>query len=161
MPLTSHQRIALDGLKFCFGALVVLVVVWLLASCSRRSDVGDEKNNPAPSSSLTLEQAKAQGAAWAIGNPDRTWTNPAATSSMVPYLDSHSVVLLERPTGEIRIHDIVVVNEGPGRENVIHQVMRIDGGAVYIEGKNNQWPDGWLPKTAISWRACGVLYSKG
>ena len=163
--LLSHQRAALYAMKFMVKAVVACAIVawlaWAVSGCSRH-DVGDETVNPAPSSSLTLAQAQAQGVAWALADPaNHAWSTPGATSSMVPYLDSHSVALLEKPIGAPHIHDIVRVNEGPGRENVLHQVMDVKTGYVFIDGKNNQWADGWMPVGKIDWRVVAIFYSKG
>lgn len=140
----------------------LVCILCLLGGGCNRHDVGDEKNNPAPSSSLTLAAAQLRGIAWALEVPAaRRWSTPTPTSSMVPYCDSHSVLFLEAVAGPVHIHDILVMNEGPGRENICHQVMDIKDGHVYLDGKNNLWPDGWISLAAAKWRVAGVLYSQG
>ena len=132
-----------------------------LVSCSR-NDVGDEKNNPAPSSNYSLTEAQQIGDTWAREDlANRRWSTPTPTSSMVPYVDSHSVMLLESVKSPVRLHDILIVNEGVGRENVCHQVTKLSGDSVYVVGKNNKWPDGWMPLSAVKWRVAGVIYTRG
>lgn len=150
-----------DRLQFTrMFALLAFLLAVVAQSCSRH-DVGSEANNPAPSSGLTLAEAQGIAQAWAAAAAQRAWSTPTPTSSMVPYLDSRSALLLERVTGPVRIHDILVMNEGPGRENICHQVVDVKGDHVYLDGKNSLWPDGWIPLTAAKWRVAGVIYSKG
>jgi hypothetical protein len=162
----KHDTSDLEPLIMClalvgFGVSVLFGIALLLNGCSR-NDVGDEKNNPAPSSHLTLAEAQMMGAQWVQGDFDnRRWSTPTPTSSMVPYMDSHSVLFLHKVDGPVRLHDILVVYEGPGRENVCHQVVKLRGDAVYLDGKNNKWPDGWYPLSQAKWRVVGVIYSRG
>lgn len=163
--LMAHQRVALGALGFMLTTIawcaIIAWFVWMFVGCSR-NNVGDETVNPAPSSGMTLTEAQSLGVQWAMADAaNHRWSTPTPTSSMVPYMDSHSVLLLETVLGIVRLHDILVINEGLGRENICHQVTSLKDGFAFIEGKNNQYPDGWVPLAQAKWRVAGIIFSKG
>lgn len=152
------SRVTCDVWRVASGALVLIATLFACA----RHDVGSEKNNPAPSANIALGDAQAFGDQWAREDlANRRWSTPTPTSSMVPYMDSHSVLLLEAVVSDVRLHDILVMDEGAGRENTCHRVTALKDGYAYIDGANNTWPDGWVPLTATKWRVAGIIYSKG
>lgn len=79
---------------------------------------------------------------------------------MAPTFDHSSVILLETVrAGDIRQNDIIVLNEGPGRENVCHRVTTIQGNSLFMTGDNAQ-TDGAFPANLVKFRVAGVIFTK-
>lgn len=138
--------------------LPVTLIPLLLAACG--PVVPLEERNPAPSSSYTLAQIKADAAAWTIGAEGRKSSGIMPTGSMAPVLDSRSVALYEPYVGqELFVGDLVYFDRGDVHE-VLHRIDVVTPTHVRTSGVNVRNSDGWIPKSKIKYRVAGVLYSK-
>jgi hypothetical protein len=141
--------------------LTIFFAVFALVGCGPSSNTPKEDVNPAPSSSVTKEQAKALGFWWVIGDPNNRITGDVTpTASMIPYVDSRSILFLEKYTGQkLYVGDIVMFDRGDAK-NVLHRIKDIKDGHVYMSGDNNMYPDGWFPLSAIKYRLAGQIYTQ-
>jgi len=140
-------------------AVSLCASVILFSSCSQRSA---EEQQPAPSSSLTVGQAEAVAISWASYGNGRTWSHVMPTGSMLPFMDSRSVLLWERidgATAQLRKGDVVSFDRGDVK-NVCHRIVDLNTTSVYMAGDNTA-SDGWKPRTSVKMRLCGILYTKG
>ena len=139
-------------------ALIISAV--LLSGCGRSEDL-----RPAPSSSVAKDFAAIDAASWMLRDANnRSFTTVMPTGSMVPTLDSRSVLLLERVSGpELKVGDIAIyAGTGARKPMVVHRVTAIGASATLFAGDNNdpQKPDGWIAHDRIRWRVAGILFTK-
>lgn len=116
---------------------------------------------PVPVSSLTAPQVYEDARAWVARDPaNREWATVTATGSMKPFIDEFSVVLLERTNAQTKfqIGEPVVFNRGDA-PRVLHVIADQTETHVYLSGFNNRQSDRWFPKSSISSRVVGQLYS--
>jgi len=129
----------------------------LLVGCEQRPP---EERNPAPSSSITLTQAQGDAAFWILGRPNRSYSLVAPTGSMLPTLDSRSVLLLETVTAtDLRPNDLAIYTRDDGRA-IVHRVKAIHPHGILFDGDNNKASDGWIDPTRITHRVAGILYTR-
>ena len=123
-----------------------------------------ELDNPAGSSGYSRLEVRAEASTWAARSPSRSWVEVAATGSMVPTIDSGSILLLEKVTGtDLRVGDIAIYQSADGKSTICHRVRDVSkSGAVLFTGDNNRGtsPDGWIDSRRILWRVAGILYTK-
>jgi len=122
-----------------------------------------ELDNPAGSSGYTRLVVREEATRWAAAHPNRSWSEVLPTGSMVPVLDSGSILLLEKVTGtDLRPGDIAIYAR-PGLPNACHRVREVSkSGAALFTGDNNRGtqPDGWIASSRIQWRVAGILYTR-
>ncbi len=135
-----------------------VLLALLLAGCGP-SRVGDEKSNPAPSAPVTKPIARSDAMYWATRYPDRMWGPVSATGSMVPMLDSNSIVLLVRYTGQPLRKGMVARFDRGDLPNVLHRIEDVNTTHVFISGLNVSRADGWIPKTEVSAILAGLFYT--
>lgn len=133
-----------------------LVVLGVILGCSSPAP---ELLHPAPSSRLTTAEALTLAQIYAV-NSSRSYSTVAPTGSMVPTFDSRSVLLLEKIRELPAVGDIVVADEGPGRENVGHRVTAAQDDSVILSGDANHTSDGWVRIDRLKWRVAGILYTR-
>lgn len=80
------------------------------------------------------------------------------TGSMLPTLDSKSVLLLERigQNTVLRVGDVIGTKQG-----IMHRLVRVDGGYLILRGDNNQADDRPIQRKDAEWRLAGILYTNG
>lgn len=114
---------------------------------------------PAPSSSVSLEQAqKIAESWWQMDKANHWFIGIEPTGSMVPLFDSRSVLLIERLKEAPRRGDAVAWMEG--ERLITHRVGDVKNGHAYISGINNRWSDGWIPCDRLLWRVVGIIYTE-
>lgn len=148
------------------GAFFLIAVLSFLAAlvsgCGGSADVPREDRTPAPSSSLTKQDAIASAQLWAMFDTSRRgFCEVAPTGSMAPVIDSRSVLLLERVRpGDLRPNDIAIFEREPGKPSVCHRVHEVRPDGVLFSGDNNRGSDGWIRPERIQWRVAGILYTQ-
>lgn len=159
------NRFPRTAYRIFWMALLTLGVLSVL-SCSQQTK---EQRTPAPSSSLTMEQAEAYGFWWVLNRPDHGVFKVEPTGSMLPLLGSNSLLLAERFTGQVNVNDICIYDHDPKLPAVCHRVVAIDtkNKAVIFEGDNNpigpqgqSSSDGWIDMSRINYRVAGILYTE-
>jgi hypothetical protein len=122
---------------------------------------GREKTNPAPISRMKKDEAVVLAKLWvALDLAHRSYTTVAPTGSMLPVLDSNSILLIESITGaELRGNDIAIYESADRRINIVHRAKEVTPDGVYFEGDNNSFSDGWIKPDKIRWRIAGILYT--
>lgn len=139
--------------------LLLIPTLLLLTACGPSSAQPREDANPAPSASSTIHEAQGNAAVWSALKPGRTYMRTASSGSMVPYLDSRSVLLLEPATAaDLRPGDVGLYDDLRGGLTV-HRVKEVRPDAVYFSGDNNRESDGWISAERVRWRVAGILYS--
>ena len=144
--------------------LLALTLGCLMFGCSNKTV---EQMNPAPSSSLTLQQATDLAKLDTMVISGGSYSPVSATGSMLPLFDSHSMLVWEPtpPLASLLVGDIVSADEGAlGQPKYFcHKIEKIDlsNQAVWISGANNIWPDGWIPYAKLHGRLMAIIYSKG
>jgi len=130
-------------------------------AAARGPGMGREKNNPAPISRMGKKEAVMIARLWAAGDlGNRSFMTVAPTGSMLPVLDSNSILLIEKVTGaELRKNDIAVYEITPGGMNIVHRAKEVSPDGVYFEGDNNGRSDGWIKAEKVHWRIAGILYT--
>ena len=134
-------------------ALVAAALLLLATACGPREQVGP----PAPSSSLTKEQAlrAANLASITVGSP--TIGTFAGTGSMLPLLDSRTVAVWEPVTPDTRLHPGDIVAFERSGHSIAHTVTAVEGQHVRTRGVNNDSSDsGWQRPTL---RLVALVYS--
>lgn len=128
-----------------------------------KSSVTRESANPAGTSSYSRMQVSTEAAIWTARSPERSWAQVAPTGSMLPVLDSNSILLREKVTGlDLRPGDIASYDDLKGG-TICHRVREVNNrGAVLFTGDNNRntSPDGWIASDRIRFRIAGILYTK-
>lgn len=154
MPL---RRSTLGLSSFAAFAVFVVCLCLFLTACGR----GKEVENPAPSSSLTKDEALNLARFFVLGDPTRRSISLVSpTGSMLPVLASNHVMLLERATGhELAIGDIAIIERETGK-TFVHRVTDKgeSSGGVFMAGDNSKTPDGWFFSSRVRWRVVGVIY---
>jgi hypothetical protein len=117
-----------------------------------------EDANPGPTAGLTKEQAIKDAQKWASGWPGRDWCEVNPTGSMVPTFDSRAILLLEIPVSWTFAKGQIVLRAVSDGSTVSHRITDVRDGAVYLDGDNNKYPDGWFPFSLIKYRVAGILY---
>ncbi len=150
------------------GTVLFAMVAAALAGCTNVPSGMSyrEMANPAPTSYMSRKEAVEVARSWAARKPEqRSWSGLKNTGSMLPVLDSNSVLLLEKVNpADLRVNNIAVW----ARDNIVgpdtkicHRVRKLEPDAVLFEGDNNQRSDGWVIFDRILWRVAGVLYTSG
>lgn len=151
-------------------AVLGLAVLMLAMGCATmlqpgvsayRPGMGREEKNPAPVSRMKKDEALMLAKLWAAGDPARrSFTTVASTGSMLPVLDSNSILLMERVTaGELRKNDIAIYESAKGDMSIVHRAKEVLPDGVYFEGDNNHRSDGWIKPDKVRWRIAGILYT--
>ena len=141
--------------------IAAICLLFVFSACSPSPSGTKESKNPAPSSSMTLATATNIAAGWWQQDPgNRAFSVPTPTASMLPYLDSKTVLLLERVKPETKVHvnDIVVFDRGDA-PNVCHRVLIVRGRDYFISGDNNSRSDGWFAHEKLSYRVAGTIFT--
>jgi uncharacterized protein YceK len=144
-------------------AVAMLFVCSLLGGCASVR-VNSELDSPAPSSSIDQAEAWSMGHSWSLSASGRACVFPKDTGSMVPTLDSHTMLLLERVTArDLRPHDIALYSkaaDGTGDETICHRVLKVNSdGFVYFCGDSTYYVDGWVAPQRIRWRVAGTIFT--
>lgn len=140
--------------------LFLLLPLWLLSGCGP-VPTGEQKElaNSAPSSNLSLVAAKYL-ARKTVSSTDLEIFTVAATCSMLPTLDSSSVLLVEPWTGAaLHINDIVIYEASVQNPFVAHRVAALSEFSFIPEGDANKSGDGWRAKSLIKFRVAGILFT--
>lgn len=126
------------------------------AGCGQKSTF-----TPAPRSTESTAQVYADASAWAARAPDRYFLAVAATGSMEPVINEHSVLLMVKYTGQTLPNGSVIsYYHSPELPNVTHVIADQNDTHVYISGYANKTSDGWFPKTSILGFVVGQLYTQ-
>lgn len=155
--LTNPRHVQMRWLAWT-AAIAALVLVMLLGGCGKREDL-----RPAPTSSITKDQAILDASAWALRDPsNRSFSTVADTGSMVPLFDSRAVLLLEPAQGPDLVPGDIALYDNLRGSTICHRVREVSGTAVLFTGDNNDKlsPDGWIAHERIRWRVAGMIYSK-
>lgn len=139
-------------------ALAVLILA-VAFGCSKREPA---TFTPSPRSTDALAVIKQDAQVWA--NYDlrrRYWAEVAATGSMKPFIDEHSIVLCRRYVSgqELPNGSVVIYRYSDALPRVLHVVSDQNDTHVYMSGYANRASDGWQPKTAIEGVVVGQLYT--
>jgi len=120
-----------------------------------------ESRNPAPSSFMTMTEARQIGNLWVAMKPgQRAIRFIAPTGSMLPIFDSRCILLVEKVTiADLRVNDIVEYERVDGLM-VMHRVAAISDSAVIFSGDNNTRHDGWVSASRIRWRVAVIMYTQ-
>lgn len=146
----AHRWLAGAGL----GLWLALFAVCCGAGCGRSAP----SFTPAPRSPETLDRVQLDAALWAARDPEnRFWAPVAATHSMEPVINEHSLVLCLRYRGQPFANGAVLVYDRGDNPRVLHVVADQTADAVYMSGYNNHDSDGWFPKASISGIVVGQL----
>ena len=149
-------------IKYLFLTFGILFIF----GCSPSNELGPrklaEEENPAPRSSMSKIEATQYAIHIVLQSPGkRVMSFPANTGSMVPTIDSKSVIILEKYEGqELFLNDIVLFDR-IDTNNVLHRINAIKGDSLYIKGDGNKSADGWFGKNRVSYRLIGILYTSG
>ncbi len=148
--------------KYIFFILGILFIFGCSPSNEAPRKLLAEDENPAPRSSMSKIEAWQYGYHIASQAPgQRVVTYIANTGSMVPTMDSKSIVILELYTGqELFLNDIVLFDR-IDTGNVLHRINGIKGNGLYIKGDGNNRADGWFDKKRVTHRVIGILYTSG
>ena len=120
-----------------------------------------ERVNPAPSSSLSKAEAEGIARLWALTAPGRAYCEVAPTSSMVPVIDSKSILLLETvQAGDLHRNDIASY-ESAIYGSITHRVVKVEAHSIIFEGDNCVCADGPISAKKIRYRVAGILYTRG
>lgn len=125
-----------------------------------------EAQNPAASSSLTMGEAigvALDGWLHPGGKvvPGRLYSIPSPTGSMLPTFGSNCVLLLETvDPADLRKNDMIVLNEGPGRENVCHRITTLTESTVFLTGDALGMADGGFSRNLVKYRVAGIIFAK-
>lgn len=140
-----------------------LAAALLLAGCQTAPEwhgEGREESNPAPTSSMTKAEAVQLANLWVLTDREnRSCSLVAPTGSMLPFLDSHSVLLLEKVKPQDLRENNIAIYQGKTSQ-VVHRVKEITPDGIWFEGDNNHYSDGWIKPEQIRWRIAGILYCK-
>lgn len=76
---------------------------------------------------------------------------------MLPVLRAGDTLLHEAVIGQRLKGEILLVNEGKGRERVEHYCYDENKTHVFLTGLNNRRSDGWYPKMCVMGVLVGVV----
>jgi hypothetical protein len=114
---------------------------------------------PQPHALSSESTVRQDAQAWAIKSPNRYHTNVAATGSMEPFLNEHSILLVEKYHGQpFKIGAVAIFRHSEAHPRVVHTVSDQNETHVYMSGYANKNSDGWFPKTSIEGFVVGQLY---
>lgn len=123
----------------------------------------DEDRNPAGSSSLTWAQGYAlAGVAAAELGEGFFVIAVAPTGSMVPALDSRSILIVESiaPGFKLRVNDICLYTRADVG-TVCHRATVVrDDGWTFFAGDANSRSDGWINPRRIVGRVVAIIYTE-
>ena len=92
----------------------------------------------------TREAAENAGRTWARSGTGREWTTVGFTGSMRPVLNGGEILLLEKYVGQpLRAGSMIVYYRADG-VRIVHQVVEVRPGSVYVTGISNRNSDGWI-----------------
>lgn len=119
-----------------------------------------EYYNPAPSSSLNRSDAEFLAYFIVSRNDKLAIIDITPTGSMLPIMDSSSIVIGEKYQGQpLKMNDIVIYNSD--NMLIIHRIKEVSEDSVFIVGDNNKYSDGWISKKKIKYRAVMLIYTNG
>jgi len=152
--------------KLIAPLILSLSLSLLFLGCGPNSESGGKKDpeayRPAPSSSLTYNEAFLYAMFLTNFSPSKELGLGviAPTGSMLPILDSSSVVVTEKVGAEtvLRKNDLVIFNRGD-EPRVLHRIIDVRKDSYFISGDNNSGSDGWFPKSAIQSRVVAIIFS--
>ncbi len=151
---SAAAGLAVGLLAGCNGTLPVGVAAY-------SAGMGREAKNPAPISRMKKSEAMMIAKLWASSDlANRSFTTVLPTGSMLPVLDSNSILLMERVTaGELRKNDIAIYQSGKDGMRIVHRAKEVTRDGVYFEGDANSRSDGWIASDQVRWRIAGILYT--
>lgn len=133
--------------------MAVSVVLLSVAACSRQ-----DAFVPKPRSVSTTDSVYADAVTWARADQSRYVASVAATHSMEPFVNEHSLVLMVRYSGQpIQTGAVVEFDRGDALR-VLHVVTDQTETDAYLSGYNNHISDGWYAKSRIHGIMVGQLY---
>jgi len=137
-------------MKYIFLALFLF-----LFGCAPKDK---ESHNPAPSSSLSKVSAEFLAYSIIARDDKLILVDISATGSMLPILDSSTIVVCEKYNGKaLRLNDIVVYDRGD--KLIIHRIKELRENSVFIVGDNNKFSDGWIDKKTIKYRVVALFFT--
>jgi hypothetical protein len=150
----SYQNATMK-LKIIFTLSLLFII-----SCKPIDKNDSESRNPAPTSFLSYNEAFHK--ALIITSLDQRLEigTITPTGSMLPVLDSSSIIITERVNTNtiLNKNDLVVFDRGD-IPRVLHRIVDMKNNHYYISGDNNSGPDGWFPKSSIKSRVVMIIFS--
>lgn len=138
-----------------YTASIALGMV-LLIGCGQSSSGWGGR---APSGDIPRDRANALATLVAMGEKGIS-ASVSATGSMLPWMDEKCVIVLTMPKTPVRVGDIVLFDRADTK-NVLHRVVDANANSLYLAGDNNQYADGWYPRSAVKYRLSAVFYTGG
>lgn len=147
-----------DRLPSIALALFVIGVVCILnlTGCEQESAF-----TPAPRSIEAQPLVYADAVAWVKRGENRYFSVVAATGSMEPFVNEHSILLMVKYSGQkLPNGSVVSFRRSDKHPNVLHVIIDQNETHVYLSGYANKYSDGWFPKAAIHGFMVGQLYTQ-
>jgi hypothetical protein len=138
-----------------------VIAAWLAFFGAGLAAATREDMNPAPSSSLTMAEARGFGEVWRQSDPQhRSWSTVKPTGSMVPTLDSRCLLLLEKvAASDLLKNDIALYSVEDGG-STCHRVLEVRADGVFFSGDSNHRSDGWIAPHRILWRVASIIFTR-
>lgn len=141
--------------------IILMILLLVITGCAPtvKTSVESirEKNSPCATSSFSSDEITASIIEWVkLDKQNRAISSAKTTGSMLPTIDSRTIIVLEK------INNATVIVEGDivGTKNkVLHRVHSMQNNFYTLKGDSNNFLDDPVHRDDLEWRVVIILYT--
>jgi hypothetical protein len=141
--------------------LILFLLTAFLIGCGPQTketvEAVRERKSPSATSSFSQQEMIDLVESWVRSDlENRRITSAQTTGSMLPTIDSRSVILVERVNSQTILTSGDIVGT---RQKILHRIHNINGNMYVLVGDSNDFLDEPVHRNDIEWRVVGILYT--
>lgn len=141
--------------------LLLLLLMAFLVGCTPKENATTEdireRKTPSATSSFTSDELFKAIEQWVREDiENRRITTAKTTGSMLPTIDSRSLIVVERVTENTILYTGDIVGT---KQQILHRIHSIAGNSYVLSGDSNDFLDNPVHRRDIEWRVVSIFYT--